>query len=695
MKFVFAPIAALGLFAGFLTAPTLSAQAAPQTNPPQAQPATQQPSTQPPTQPPETPQSNGKVIFSRSTDENGETTTNIGPAAAMGTTVTAPTAGDAERDAVTFAAYDLDVHLDAAKNSMTVRAVMKIRNDGKAPLTHLPLEISSTLKWEHIHLFGKDVPFTVATLNSDTDHSSELHEAAVTLAQPLAVGATIEVDATYSGTITMNAQRLIMLGTPDDLALHSDWDEIGVDFTGLRGFGNVAWYPVAAEPVILGDGARLFDEVDQVKLRTANARFRLRLTDEFPHGEAPEIALVNGRAVALDVVDPPVGVGGLEGVATGDTGETTLGFIAPSLFVAMRTAHKVNNATLWMASPASGQDASSQDESKQAESNAESNIDNWTTAAAAVSPFVAGWLGAQPRSELNIVDLPDASDAPFESGALLATPLQSDDEEKLERVLAHALAQAWISGAKTPALPTPARPSPPWLDEGVAYFIGTLWIEKQDGRNRALESLEATRSALALAEPPSPGENPGQPLAQAWSPAYYRTKAAYALWMLRDMVGDSALSTALRGYYAAGDSASDNSDSPDSKFEKLLEHASNRDLSWFFEDWVNADKGLPDLAIDGVFPEAAEAGNTLVAVDIANSGYASAEVPVTVNAAGPPVTHRVMVPSRSKATIRILVQGKPTQVQVNDGSVPETEATVHIRTLGAADSSSQQQPGAP
>jgi hypothetical protein len=679
------PIAALGVFGGLLAAQTPAPQTGPQkqSSPAQAQTPAQPAAQQPTTQPPETQPSGGKVIFSRSTDENGETTTTIGPAASLGTAVTAPTASDAERDAVTFVAYDLDVHLDPAKNSIAVRALLKMRNDGNTPLAHLPLEISSTLKWEHIHLDGKDTPFTVATLNSDTDHTGQLHEAAITLAQPLAAGATIEVDATYSGIITPNALRLTTLGTPSDLALHSDWDEIGLDFTGLRGFGNVAWYPVAAEPVILGDGARLFDEVGQVKLRTASARFRLRLTDEFPHGQPPAIAIVNGRTVALNVVDLPNAVEGVPGVATADTGDTTLGFTAPSLFVVMRAAHPATNATLWTGAADEG------------------NIENWTTASAAVSPFVPGWLGAQPRSELTILDLPDSGDAPFESGALLATPIKQEDEGQLEGVFAHALTQAWISGGETPAA---AWPRPAWLDEGLAYFIGTLWIEKHDGRNRALESLESGRSALALAEPSSPGENPGEPLAQAWSPAYYRTKAAYVLWMLRDMVGDSALATALRGYdsaldqQVAGSSSSklDNSTAgPDSRFEKLLERASNRDLSWFFQDWVNADKGLPDLAIDGVFPETAAAGNTLVAVDVTNSGYASAEVPVTVSSAGLPVTHRLIVPSRSKATVRILVVGKPTQVQVNDGSVPETGATVHIRTLAGAESSSQRSPDTP
>ncbi|HUB51411.1 MAG TPA: hypothetical protein VL986_04650 [Terracidiphilus sp.] len=657
MKFVFAPITALVLFATVLAA---------QSAPPPSTSASQQPPAQSQPQPQ---QSNGKVIFSRSTDENGQTTTTIGEGAATGTNVNAPTASDMERDAVTFASYDLDVHLEPAKNGIAVRAVMKLRNDGKAPLAHLPLEISSTLKWERIEVAGKDMPFTVATLQSDTDHTGQLHEAAITLAAPLAAGATVEVVASYSGIITPSAQRLLALGTPDEIALHSDWDTIGLDFTGLRGFGNVVWYPVAAEPVILGDGARLFDEVGEVKQRNANARFRLRLTDEFPHSEAPAIALVNGESVALNIVDPPNPVEEMQGVATADTGATTLGFTAPSLFVAQRTAHEATSFTLWTANGDEG------------------NLENWTTAAAAVSLFVAEWLGAQPRNKLTVLDLPDAGDAPFESGALLAIPASGEGEDQLERVLAHALTYAWLPA---PQGKLPQQPIPAWLGEGVANFMGTLWIEKQSGRTRAMESLESSRGALALAEPQSPGESPGQPLAQADAPAYYRTKAAYVLWMLRDMVGDEALAAALRDYYSALATGKP------ANFEGTLEGASHKDLSWFFADWVDADKGLPDLAIDGVFPEAAQAGNTLVAVDVANSGYASVEVPVTVStASGPSATHRLIVPGRGKATVRILVLGKPTGVQVNDGTIPETEATVHIRNLVVAESSSAQPPDAP
>jgi hypothetical protein len=222
--------------------------------------------------------------------------------------------------------------------------------------------------------------------------------------------------------------------------------------------------------------------------------------------------------------------------------------------------------------------------------------------------------------------------------------------------------------------------------------MGTLWVEQKHGRTRALEELESERPALALAEPSSPGVSSGQPLAMSISPIYYRTKAAYIFWMLRDIAGDVALSAAFRAYDPAADASKGYlHDQGPGTFEDLLERASaNRNLSWFFADWVNADKGLPDLRIDSVFPSAAQAGNWLVAVNINNSGYAAAEVPITVRSDTNTVTQRAIIPAHSKAVRRILILGKPTEVQVNDGSVPETEASVHITKL-----ENQPSPGMP
>ena len=227
-----------------------------------------------------------------------------------------------------------------------------------------------------------------------------------------------------------------------------------------------------------------------------------------------------------------------------------------------------------------------------------------------VTPFLQGWLGQSPRAQLTLLDLPDPSDAPFETGALLAANLHNQPPAQLEDAMAHALTHAWMDSPRA------------WLSEGVAHFMGTLWVEHEQGREQALSALESGRSSLALIEPVSPGQGPGQPLAQASNPVYYRTKAAFVFWMLRDIAGDAALSAALRAYNPAADLGSQNLGNQDSgnpspgnqpapsQFERLLEQAGPRhDLTWFFADWIDADKGLPDLSIQSVFPTAQERAN--------------------------------------------------------------------------------------
>ncbi|HEV2275992.1 MAG TPA: hypothetical protein VGR96_17605, partial [Acidobacteriaceae bacterium] len=147
---------------------------------------------------------------------------------------------------------------------------------------------------------------------------------------------------------------------------------------------------------------------------------------------------------------------------------------------------------------------------------------------------------------------------------------------------------------------------------------------------------------------------------------------------LRDIVGDDALGAALRASNAAAANKAD----PVQAFRSALKTlAPRQNLSWVFADWIEADHGLPDLTIDKVFPNAVQAGNWLVSITISNSGYAAAQVPVTVRSATNTTTDQVLVPARGTVTSRLLVLGAPTEVQVNDGTVAETEASVHITHL--------------
>lgn len=648
-------LATLSFAAQSTNTPPAPAKPRPQTTPP-ATGAAVGPATGQATEPAAKP--TGEVIFQRSTDENGKTTSKRGTAEgeSHAQLVGAPSVEDADRRAITFTSLDLDVHLQTAGQQMVVRALVTVRNTGKAPLPRIPLQISSSLNWERIRVAGRDVTFPVATLNSDADHTGQLHEAAVPLAEPLAPGSTVQLDVTYSGNIAPSAQRLINVGTPDSAALHSDWDQISPSFTGLRGFGNVVWYPVSSVPVILGDGARLFDEIGTQKLRLSGATFRLRLTVEFPHGQSPTVAVVNGHPISLKVEDPQGLNVDVAGTATGAIEESILAFESPSLFVAVRTAHPGANLIAFTAP------------------EDEVAVKSWITAASDVSPFIERWLGSQPRRQLTLLDLPDPDDVPWETGCLLLVSLRASPPEELSGVLAHGLTHAWMS------------PGPFWLNEGAANFMGIVWTERRLGRDKAVANLEAGRTALALAEPSGPDNGAGQPLATAISPVYYRTKAAYVLMMLRDMIGDEALGAALRDSNASQSAATSppaqTSASATAAFKQALKKAAPRaDISWIFSDWIEADKGLPDLTIEKVFPNAVQSGNWLVSVSVSNAGNAAAEVPVIVRSANHTTAERILVPARGSAVRRLLIQGKPTEAQVNDGTVPETQASVHVLKL--------------
>jgi len=119
-------------------------------------------------------------------------------------------------------------------------------------------------------------------------------------------------------------------------------------------------------------------------------------------------------------------------------------------------------------------------------------------------------------------------------------------------------------------------------------------------------------------------------------------------------------------------------------------------------DWVYRDRGLPDLTIVNVTPRQLEAHNGLpdgwlVAIDVRNDGDAIADVPVTVRSnAGHALGHsiapgssgsaatetqRLRIPGHSSVSRRIVFTGMPDEVQVNDGSVPETRTSIHTRQL--------------
>ncbi len=609
--------------------------------------------TAPPSQAPSTenaPTPHGTVLFKRDQDSPPVQKTVQTPAQQTVVDVT-----DKERTSLTFTTYDLDVHLTPAKSQLAVHAAFTVRNSGQAPLTRLVFQLSSSLHWDSFAIENPggvvSLPFVQHTIDTDADHTGKAAEAVVSLPQALAPGATVALTSFYSGEIAQSGNRLERIGAPEDQAARADWDRISPELTALRGFGNVLWYPTAAAPVFLGDGAKLFQSVGLAKLQQSKAITHLRLTVDYV-GDAPDAAFFCGRREQLTAVsenaDLPVAQS--PGMAIADFPKQLLGFRTPSLFVTDRAGTVTSDSLI------------------SAVTDHYDALPNYDAAAEKVRPLLKEWIGPGPLAMLYLID---HEGQPFEDDALLVSPMRAADPALLSAPLVHSLSHAWF------------RSSHVWLDEGVAQFLSLLWIEQGEGREAAVKQLEQEANTLALAEPVVARDasgDPGQSLIEARDEVYYRTKAAAVLWMLRSIVGDEALKRGLQLYRKDA-----KQDADPKEFQRVLEKAAQRDLNWFFDDWVYRDRGLPDLTIASVAPRALEnkgdAQSWLVAVEVRNDGGAAAEVPVTVRSGTLTASQKLRIAGHSSASTRIVFQGIPDEVIVNDGSVPEVTSATHTREL--------------
>ena len=226
-----------------------------------------------------------------------------------------------------------------------------------------------------------------------------------------------------------------------------------------------------------------------------------------------------------------------------------------------------------------------------------------------------------------------------------------------------------------------------WLDEGVPSLMSLLWTERTRGRDAALAELRSAAVLIALAEPDlqQHPDAPGEPLTAASSDTSIRLKSSAVLWQLRELVGDTAFREALTTYRRSLATNPELAADPKA-FQRTLEHSGGKDLDWFFTDWVYRDRGLPDLSIVAVNPRPLPArlgrdAGSLVAVDVRNDGDAVADVPVTVRAGALTATERLRIPPHTLRSTRIVFNGTPETVEVNDGSVPELRASTHLLNL--------------
>jgi hypothetical protein len=545
-----------------------------------------------------------------------------------------------DRNAFTFTRYDLQLAVDPHQHGLAVEGTVEVRNTSKLPQREVVLQLSSSLRWLSVLADGAEVEWLEQSYTSDIDHTGLLNEAIVKLDKPIHPGASLRLTVRYSGTVTKNATRLERIGTPADVALRSDWDEIGDNFTALRGAGFVVWYPVSMDAANLAQGNELFETLRDWRDREQSAVLRVHVArTPLPADDESRFAFVTnatntseekpGAAITAEFrgIDPVI-------VLLNDPAETT---DRPGVAAYYTVAHT-------------------------------SFARDYMAAAEAVIPPLENWFGT-PRSKVVLVELTDPNALPYDAGAYYFVPMRSVLRAAAEVALAR------------PVIHTIVQSPRPWIREGLATFAQALMRERQAGHRAALAYLGQFRSSLAIAESQSHSSLPASEASSAPPSAiglqslittademFFRTKAAYVWWMLRDMVGDRVLQAALAKYRAVDDRDS-------AYVQRLIEAElpAKRDLEPFFDDWVYRDRGLPQLRVDSAYVRKTLDEQTVTAVTIENLGDAWCEVPVAVGSKNGENAVRVVVPAKGKTIVRVQFESTPTQAEVNDGSVPEAE----------------------
>ncbi len=537
-----------------------------------------------------------------------------------------------DREAFTPTSYDLQAEVDPDQHRLAVRGKITIRNDSQTPQKIAVLQISSSLSWHSIKSGDTPLQFVSQPYTSDIDHTGALSEAIVTLPQAVAPKGTIELEIGYEGVIVLDATRLTRIGTPEAQANSSDWDQISATFTAVRGAGSVAWYPIATESANLSEQNSLFDVLGRWKTRAAGSTMHFQIAMYAHDGEPLPELLVNQESCQLtnEAMGPALKL-------SADCTHQPLGFLAPTFVMAHyqdleRPAIEVHYLR--------GHD-------KLAE--------NYANTAETMVPFITGWFGPL-RTKMKIGDLPEAN-TPFESGPFLFRPLTTTAAQLIELDSAHQLAHAAFSSPR------------PWINEGLAHFAQALYLENEKGRRSALQYMARHGFALSEAEKtttvPHSDDEVNRSLLNTSNEDFYRTKAMYVWWMLRDMLGDAALKKVIAAYRPEEDKDA-------SYLLRLIQSQSQHNLDWFFDDWVNRDRGLPSFRVASAFARKTAANAYLLTVTVENTRTCGAEVPIAIRFAGGELTRRAEVRAKSSAVVRVEVPSQPQEVIVNDGSVPES-----------------------
>src|SRR5882724_4099167 len=406
-----------------------------------------------------------------------------------------------DRESFSFTNYDLNLQIEPEQHRLGVRGKITLRNDSTTPQKIAVLQISSSLDWRSVKAGNKPLQFVSQPYTSDIDHTGGLSEAIVTLPAPVAPGGTIELEIAYEGVVLLDATRFTRIGMPEDAASGMDWDQIDAKFTAVRGTGYVAWYPIATEVANLSEVNSLVEVMGRWKTREAGSKMRLLIA---PAGDdALSQIFFDGVRCSGPTFFEAIGTARKAQFDAPNCVSQSLRWDTPTLVVAK---YQILERSAVEVRYLSGHDAAAT---------------NFADAAEKIAPFITDWFGPA-REKAKTADLPDAHAAPFESGALLLTPLTSSDPKVAGLAAAHQLTHASFVSFR------------PWIEEGLAHFAQALYLEQQNGRRAALDYIGSHRSGFTEIETPAglprSEDEVNHSLVNTTSEELYRGKAMCVWW---------------------------------------------------------------------------------------------------------------------------------------------------------------------
>ena len=164
-----------------------------------------------------------------------------------------------------------------------------------------------------------------------------------------------------------------------------------------------------------------------------------------------------------------------------------------------------------------------------------------------------------------------------------------------ENLIAHEIVHQWFGNSATEKDWCHL-----WLSEGFATYLCNIYIEKTKGKDAFHEQLKKDRRivvAFAKNYKHPVVDTSYNSLMNLLNPNSYQ-KGGWVLHMLRNEIGDRMFHKSIQSYYNTYRLS--NADTRD--FQRIVEEVSEKDLQWFFDQWLYTE-GHPKLNFESEIHE--------------------------------------------------------------------------------------------